>query len=211
MNSSVYKKYSTAFTAGALLLSETEVAINSLSDYNNFLRGKEDLNVMILPINAESSRKRVGAEIIKRLRALPDSSFIDLFSYSNAENKKILLFYSICKYYPIILDFMIEVVLTKWNNLDVELTVEDFQNFLFLKMDYHPELVKITDKTKYKSGQVALKMLKELGMLVDGKLHRCEYSLSVMKAISKVGDTWFLDIIFLNNMEKENLLKHDKY
>ena len=204
---SIIKKYSTAFTAGALLLSETEVVINSLNNYDSFLKGEEDFDVMLLPINAESSRKRIGSEIIKRLKVLPDSSFIELFNNSDAINKKLILFYAVCKSYPVILDFIIEIVVNKWNNLDLELNVEDFQSFLFIKADYHPELTRITDKTKYKAGQVSIKMLKELGMHQKGKLQKQEFEIIVLKAFSSVGDAWFLDLLFLNSMEKENIFE----
>jgi len=207
MNKVVSKKYSTAFTAGALLLGETEVAIESLSDFKDFMNGVEELDAMVLPINSESSRKRIAGEIVKRMKALPDYSFIDLFTKLDSKNKKLILFYAVCKHYTAILDFMIEVVVKKWNNIDLELTVEDYQNFLFLKMDFHPELLKITDKTKYKAAQVTLKMLKELGVLVDGILSKQEFDINVLKAISLAGDNWFLDIVFLNSMEKEKVFE----
>ena len=100
---------------------------------------------------------------------------------------------------------MIEVVVNKWNNIDLDISVADFQNFIFLKMDYHPELLRITDKTKYKAGQVALRILKEFGVLANGQLCKQECDIDTLKAISKVGDSWFLDLMFLNNMEKQKV------
>jgi len=207
MNNRDSKRYSTAFTAGALLLRETDIAVASLRDFKDFMNGDEVLDVMVLPVNSESSRKRIAGEIVKRMKALPDFSFIDLFTKLDSRNKKLILFYAVCKHYTAILDFMIEVVVKKWNNIDLELKIEDYQNFLFIKMDFHPELLKITDKTKYKAAQVTLKMLKELGVLVDGKLSKQEFDINVLKAISLAGDNWFLDIVFLNNMEKEKIFE----
>ena len=92
MNNKASSKYSIAFTVGALLLNETMVAMDSLNNSRDFFNSKEELNAMILPINSESSRKRISAEIVKRMRALPDYSFIDLFIKADEQSKKLILF-----------------------------------------------------------------------------------------------------------------------
>lgn len=100
---------------------------------------------------------------------------------------------------------MLEAVLNKWQNLDVELEVNDFSNFIYRKMDFHPELEKITDKTIYKCGQVVLKMLKDLGILNHNKLQKIMLNNDVIKNIVSIGDNWFLDVILLNETEKQEI------
>jgi hypothetical protein len=198
-------KYSTAFTAGALLLRETEAFIIEIKDFEEFLCGNENIDSNVIPVNAESSKKRLKNEIEKRLLAINNENLLNQFSSLDKNGKNTMLFYGICKCYPIIKHFMLEAVLNKWQNLDVDLEVNDFSNFIYRKMDFHPELEKITDKTIYKCGQVVLKMLKDLGMLNHNKLQKITVNNAVLKNIVSIGDNWFLDVIVLNETEKQEI------
>jgi len=200
------KKYSTGFTSGALLYKEAPFVINAINDSKEFLLGKEGLRQEFLPHNSEASKKRIRQELEKRLRALNDSKFIELFQISDESNKKLILFYASCKLYDLLADFMLEVVLHKWNNIDLDLTSDDFQNFIYKKMGKHDELSEITENTRNKLSQVAITMLKQLGLMQKGKLIKIEFDDSVLKAILKNGDTWFLEAIFLKDHELKELL-----
>lgn len=198
-------KYSTAFTSGALLLRETEAFIAEIKDFDAFLSGDEKIDFNVIPVNAESSKKRLKHEIEKRLLAISNENLLNQFLTLDKNGKNIVLFYGICKSYPIIKHFMLEAVLNKWQNLDFELEVNDFSNFIYRKMDFHPELEKITDKTVYKCGQVVLKMMKDLGMLNKNKLQKITVSNSVFRNIALVGDSWFFDVLLLNETEKQEI------
>ena len=199
------KKYSTGFTSGALLYKEAPFVINAIDDIKKFLSGNEELKQEFLPHNAEASRKRIKQELEKRLRALNDSNFIELFKISDESNKKLILFYAACKLYGLLAGFMLEVVLYKWNNIDLDLTSDDFQNFIYKKMGKHDELLDITENTRNKLSQVALKMLKQLGLLQKGQLKKMEFNETVLKAILKNGDSWFLKVLFLKDHELKQL------
>ncbi|MEZ7500442.1 DUF1819 family protein [Flavobacterium sp. Arc3] len=198
-------KYSTAFTAGALLTRETEAIIGSIINIEDFIVGKETVNYTVIPVNAESSKKRLKSEIEKRLRALNNPTLIDRFTTANKFTKNVILFYAICKTYPIIKHFMLEVVLNKWQNLDTDLAVSDFTNFLHRKMDHHPELEKITEKSIYKCGQVVIKMLIDLGMVIKNKLQKIDVDTTILKECNLVGDYWFMDVALLNDIEKQEI------
>lgn len=198
-------KYSTAFTAGALLLRETEAFITEIKDFEAFLNGNENIDINVIPVNSESSKKRLKNEIEKRLLAIDNENLLHQFSSFDKNGKNLILFYGICKCYPIIKHFMLETVLSKWKNLDIELEVNDLSNFLYRKRDFHPELEKITDKTIYKCGQVVLKMLKDLGLLNKNKLHKIIINKEVLRNIVSIGDNWFLDVILLNETEKQEI------
>lgn len=199
-------KYKTGFTSGALLFDDSNAAINSISDELDFINGEENIDDQVLVMNSEASKKRIRIEIEKRLRALENPTMISLFKTTDETNKKLILFYAACKLYPLLSDFMLEVVLNKWYNMDYELTTDDFQNFIYHKSDNHPELLEITDNTKYKLSQVTIKMLKELGLLKDFKLQKIEFDTHILKEIAKSGDLWFLELIFLNKMERNEIL-----
>ena len=198
-------KYSTAFTAGALLTRETEAFISAINNIDDFLEGNEIIDFNVIPVNAESSKKRLKHEIEKRLFALNNENLINKFSISDINCKDLILFYSICKCYPIIKHFMLEIVLNKWQNLDFELEIFDFKNFLYRKMDFHPELEKITEKSIYKCGQVVIKMLVDLGMLNKNKIQKIQISNSVISECNKVGDHWYMDVLLLNDIEKQEI------
>jgi hypothetical protein len=199
------RKYSTGFTSGALLYKEAPFVINAIDEIKEVLSGNEELKEEFLPHNAEASRKRIKQELEKRLRALNDVSLIELFKLSDESNKKLILFYAACKLYDLLADFMLEVVLYKWNNIDLDLTSDDFQNFIYKKMGKHDELLDITENTRNKLSQVALKMLKQLGLLQNGQLKKMEFNEAVLKAILKNGDSWFLKALFLKNHELKQL------
>jgi len=199
------KKYTTGFTSGALLYKEAPFAIESIQNINEFLLGNEAIYPDVLPINSEGSRKRIKIELENRLRAIEDYELIELFKDSDESNKKLILFYAACKLYALLADFMLEVVLYKWNNIDLEISSDDFQNFLYKKMNQHDELLKITEITRYKLSQVALKMLKQLGVIHKGQLRKMIFNETVLKAILKNGDTWFLKTLFLKDHELKEL------
>lgn len=198
-------KYSTAFTAGALLTRETEAFISAINNIDDFLEGNETIDFNVIPVNAESSKKRLKHEIEKRLLAVNNENLINQFAVSDINSKNLILFYGICKCYPIIKHFMLEIVLNKWQNLDFELEVSDFKNFLYRKMDFHPELEKITEKSISKCGQVVIKMLVNLAMVNKNKIQKIQISNSVISECNKVGDHWYMDVLLLNDIEKQEI------
>jgi hypothetical protein len=198
-------KYSIAFTAGALLLRETEAFFSATNCFKDIINGNEEVDFNVIPVNAESSKKRIKHEIEKRVIAINNEQLLDTFMAFDKNGKNLILFYGICKCYPIIKHFMLEVVLNKWQNLDHELEISDFTNFLYRKMDFHPELQKITEKSIYKCGQVALKMLIDLGMLHKNKIQKTAISNIILRECVNAGDLWFLDVLLLSEIEKQEI------
>lgn len=200
-------KYSAPFTAGALLFKEADVYIANIQNGEQYMKDQEEVDMQVLPINAESSKKRIKRELDNRLRSLKDARLIDYYLGSEEKDKKLILFYAACKSYPLLMDFMIEVVLNKWYNLDLDIDSDDYQNFIYRKMDSHPELLKIAESTRHKSGQVTLRMLKELGMIKNNKLTKEYFDPKVLRRIALNDDQWFLELLFINEAEKKELLK----
>jgi len=183
------------------------MTIPAISDKTAFIKGDEELDMAILPINSESSKKRIKHELEKRLRAIGDADFIALYQTSDEVNKKLILFYAACKLYPLIADFMLEVVLNKWYNLDFDLSTDDFQNFLYRKMDTHPELLKITERTRKEISEVTLRMLRELGLTKNNSLQKLDFNPHILKNIVRNGDLWFLEILLLNEQERQEIIE----
>lgn len=199
------KKYRTGFTAGSLLLKEAETLIDAIDDFQAYLDDQEDLDETVVQVKSETTRRKIVLNLNRRFKTLDDPQFFEIFQESNSREKSLLLFYVSTKYYTIIADFMLETVLPKWNNLDYNLTIEDFKNFLFLKSDTHPELDNLKESTKTKMAQVVMRMLREVGLLKQNKLQNQHFEAAPLKFIIKNDDQWFLDAILLSNEDK-NLL-----
>lgn len=199
------KTYKTGFTAGSILLKEAEALINSINDFQAYLDGQEELDETVVQVKSEVTRRKIVLNLNRRFKTLDDPQFFEIFQRSESREKNLLLFYINLKCYSIISDFMLETVLPKWNNLDYNLTIEDFKNFLFLKSDTHPELDKLKESSKTKMAQVVLRMLREVGLLKENKLQNQHFEPESLEFIIGNDDQWFLDAILLSNEDK-NLL-----
>lgn len=199
-------KYSTAFSSGSLLFKESEAIINNISDPESFMKGEEIIDYSHIPINSEASKKRMGGEVTKRLKKLEDPQFIDLYITGSTQDKLLMLFYAACRTYRLISDFMLQTVLRKWHNMDIEVSTDDFKNFLYAHMERHPELENLTTLTIKNRSSTVIRMLKELGLIKDGKLSKNEYNPAILKRIVANGDAWFLEILLLNQQERDEII-----
>ena len=199
--------YSTAFSAGSLLLKESEAIINNIQDPGGFIKGEENIDNSMVPVNSENSKKRLGLEVKKRLRNLGDPHFIQSYLDGNKSDKTLILFYAVCKTYRLIAGFMIETVLDKWYHMDYEVGVDDFKNFLYRQMDKHQELEHLTLNTIKRRSSTVLLMLRELGMLKEGKLQKNQYNPVILKRIASNGDGWFLEVLLLNETERNEIIE----
>ncbi len=66
--SNIKSKYTLGFTSGSLLFKEAEAYISSIKGETDFINGNEEIDQSVLPVNAESSQKRIKLELDKRLR-----------------------------------------------------------------------------------------------------------------------------------------------
>lgn len=205
-NLTAVKKYKTGFTAGSLLLKEAEALIDSIDDFQAYLDGKEDLDETVVQVKSEVTRRKIVLNLNRRFKTLDDPHFFEIFQRSDSRERSLLLFYISLKCYSIIADFMLETVLPKWNNLDYELTIEDFQNFLFLKSDTHLEIDKLKESSRTKMAQVVMRMLREVGILIGDKLQNQHFENEALELIVKNDDQWFLDAVLISNEDKKLLL-----
>lgn len=195
-------KYSTGFSAGALLFKESDAIILQIQSPEAFLAGTEIIPFNVIPVNSESSQKRLYSEVSKRLKSLDSSRFVYLYQVSNQEDKLLILFYAVCKTYPIIADFMLSIVLRKWHNMDKEILPFDFQSFLYEQMGSHPELEKLTPITIKKLSQVVMLMLAELGMQKNNIITKVAFNQEILEEVLSNGDNWFLEALLLNENER---------
>lgn len=199
-------KYSTGFSVGALLYKESDAIISRIESPKAFFEGNEIISYDVIPLNSESSQKRLYREVAKRLKSLDNPRFIELYQTGNKEDKLLILFYAACKTYHVITDFMLDTVLSKWYNMDKEIMAFDFQSFLYKQMDSHPELESLTPYTLKKLSQVVMRMLSELGMQQDRILRKVTFNHRILEVIALNGDSWYLEALLLNEDERQEII-----
>ena len=154
-----------SFTAGTLLQKESAILARlylELGDWNMAL--DEVISLNLLQSRTVSTTKRICNETSSRLMCL-DNEELELFVDGGHQEQLHLLWLAICRYYPFIHDFSIEVVRDKILTLSYQLSHDDFDVFFNEKMQWHEELEKIAKTTRYKLRQVLFKMMREVEFL----------------------------------------------
>lgn len=189
--------YLLGFTAGALLYKEAKGYVAAISSFEDYLSMNENITNAYIPTNSETSRKRIKSELDKRLRFLK-VDYLKLFLNTDEKTQKIILMLAVCKCYSIITEFLIEVIYPKWKRFDHDVATYDFSYFLSEKISIE-QRESISDKTKYKLSQVAIKMLKEIGMLEEGQINQIIPSDELNTLLNKNNDGWFLNCLLITH------------
>lgn len=190
-------KYSLAFTTGALLYSETMEYVAHIEDYHEFLNEKIAPDYMVISTNSESSKKKFKSEIDKRLRNL-NEGYLGMLKTGEEIDRKIVLFLAICKTYKIITEFCLEVIYKKWKKFDKELTTYDFHYFLSTKLS-DEQYNATSENTRNKLSQIAIKIIKDVGILAKDGINQLEPSKSLKRMIKESKDEWFFDCLLIQN------------
>ena len=164
------KKYKMSFTAGTLLFKESVLISNLYLETRDWNLTKElVISSNLLQTRTTSSSKRISSETINRLKCLSDDE-LDLLSMGDYQEQLEIVWLGICRYYPFIKDFAIEVIRDKISTFAYELQHEDFDAFFYKNMQWHEELEDIAETTRNKLRQVLFKMLHEAKFLNKNNL-----------------------------------------
>ena len=198
------KQYDLSYTAGALISDYFDAVMNEIKDFDQFKIGEEVIHHSVVAANAESSQKRYTQELNKRIKQL-NKPIYEYYLVAENKDKKIIQFYTICKSYSIIAEFMIEVVRDKWLNLNFNLEPYDFKSYLTDKLEETNSLNSITETTLNKLVQVFFKMLRELGMHSKGKFSPVKINPVLMQLFYKAGDEWYIDAMLQSESDKKQM------
>ena len=198
--------YLLSFTAGGLLLEETDSLSSYLNDKKIDLIKNEIVNNKYLKTNSESARMRIIHEIKTRYNAVGSDVF-SLYQDLDQNEKKIFIFYTCLKTYRLVFDFIFDVVIERWLSGNKSLNIDDSLYFLDKKSSDHIEVENLADSTVKKIGSVMIKMLKDVGMIDDGKLFALEASNTFWANFIRINETWFLQACLLNS-EKRDEIRH---
>lgn len=130
---------------------------------------KKIVDENVLQARMQSSAKRIGHEIINRLKTLTTQELELLLNTSPIEQKQ-LLFISICRRYKFIYDFSKDIIRERYLTLKYDLPIEEFDSFYNQKEQWHEELEKISESSKYKLRTVLYKILLEAEIIDRNKI-----------------------------------------
>lgn len=192
--------YTAALTGGGFLFEETLALMPLLQAENSEqLLQEEKVNNHLLHINAETSRKKVIAEIRRRYQTMPHS-FWDDFQEMSDGDKMIALFYVILRTYKICFDFHVNVTMRNWNGISKSVDKEDLM-MEFNEISAKDEFVDSwSDSTKGKVAGTYLTILRKVGMLTnDKRLH--SLACNNFDYYLAKGESWFLEACLLQPYE----------
>ena len=164
------KKYLMSFTTGGLFHTESllllEMYLNT-QNWDDVYQYSLDNNT--LQTRVVSTSKRVLKEIINRLKTLTDDE-LHLLKNGSVSEQKYLLWLGTCRRYIFLHDFATEVIRERYLTLKYDLPVEEYESFFVSKEQWHEELEKITEGSRYKQRTVVFKILREADIIDTNKL-----------------------------------------
>ena len=159
-----------SFTTGGLFHSESLLLLelyNQIQNWDKIYQQALDKNT--LQARVLSTAKRVLKEIINRLKTLTEEELHILENGSTSE-QKYLLWLATCRRYTFLHDFATEVIRERYLTLKYDLPIEEYESFFSSKEQWHEELEKITEGSRYKQRTVVFKMLREADIIDSNKL-----------------------------------------
>jgi hypothetical protein len=155
--------------------------------------------------NKNTGQRRL-AEIKKRLNQFTESQ-LELFLSGDFITKKQLAFLSVCKTHRFLRDFLVEVLREKVLLFDYEISEGDYISFYRRKMELHPEMEKLTERTEKAIHQVTFKILEQAGIIDSVKNKSIQPQLldaNIIRVITSDNKNW-LKIFFMSDMDIENI------
>jgi hypothetical protein len=199
--------YSASFTTGPLLTDEIDAVIKFMDEND-----QQNLEVIIktdkiLRVNSVAGRKRRLREILNRIESVPEGYWNFYRQLSGKEEKSVFLYYVCMKYYSLVRDFHLEVILSKWRVLDTSYGKEEVERFLMRASMQHPEVDGWTEGTRKKISQVLTLMLKEVGIVAKEKIRLIFLPDKFWIFFIQHGEGWFLEAMFLTREQRDLLYK----
>lgn len=187
-------RYVLSFTVGGLLEREIGVAAPVYLEVRDWgaVRSRV-IEENLLQTRMASTAMRITRETIKRLAVLSGEE-IELLVDSSPSERAVLLWIAACRQYAFIGEFAQEVVRERYLLMTPTLGYEQVDAFVNAKTLWHPELAQLKESTLKKLRQSLFTMLRQAGLLSDGKIQPVVLSARVRDALDawSPGDTRFL-------------------
>lgn len=160
-------RYKLSFTTGALLVREAGVAAPLYLDARDWSAVRSMLDEEnLLQTRTDSSRRRLGREVVQRLAGLTDTE-VELFVDAAATERGHLMWLAACRVYDLIGEFAEEVVRERFLLMTPTLTTDEFDSFIRAKALWHGEVAGLADSTLRRLRSNLFLMLREAGLLSE--------------------------------------------
>lgn len=200
--------YSASFTAGGIYQNEFDAILPFIiSGKSEEMLVNEAEENKYLKINTESARKRVMAEIKKRLKSV-NQEFWLFYQSCNGEQRKLLLFYLVIKTYQLAWDFHFKITVPGFWAYRNEVDTYAYKMYLDELGSKAEEVNKWSESTRTKCITNYTRMLRESGLVKNEKILKPDVGNDFYCYFIKRNETWALDIFLLSNPDKETLIKY---
>lgn len=189
-------KYSLSFTAASLRIYDTFLVGEAMAGENYRVVDEEIGN------GKPATGKRIRVELLKRLKTLTLDQLSFLLEAGLDEARK-MAFIAVCKTYPFVYEFAVEVLREKMFQLDYQITEGDYFAFYNRKKESHPELEEISDHSKGKIRQVLFKILEEAKIIDNTKSKNIQpqFLSAEFQTLLQEDDPDLLRVFFLTDQE----------
>ena len=193
--------YSFSFTASSLRLNDMilvaqAVFENRIIDYTNELgNGKE------------ATGKRMLKEYQKRISKLTTQQ-LQILAESDYNNQRHMAFLSVCKTYGFIRDFVVEKLREKLLVYDYQISEGEYISFYRRKVDLHPEMETLTEKSQIKIRQVVFTILAQAEIIDSAKNKTIQPQILDTQIVNAIveDDAQWLKVFFMSDLDIQNTI-----
>ena len=162
--------YEMSFTVGGLLCRESVMLAERYLTLGDWVAVRQQaVEENLLQVRTRSSLMRMSREIVSRLKML-DTHEIQFLINASGQDQGYLMWVAVCRRYPFIYEFSLEVLRENYISLRYDLGEESFGIFFDRKADWHPELEAIKPTTRNKLRQNLFRMLREAELIGHDRL-----------------------------------------
>jgi hypothetical protein len=154
-----------SFSTGGLLVNQSvEIVRRFRQDPDWKAVAEVAFRERLLPSRTESAARRSIRELVARLRTLSEEE-LDLLLTGDRHDQVAILWLAVCRAYPFVGDFAVEVLNERFMSFRGDLGYRDFDSFFDAKAEWHPELADLRPTTRAKLRQVLFRMMREADVL----------------------------------------------
>jgi hypothetical protein len=160
------KSYKIGFARPALL-QETVLIAQAFCDLQDWKAVESAVKKEnLLQSRTVRSGEIMFSEIHKRLGLLTEEQ-LEVIAEDYSQDVSQLVWIALCKQYPFIGDFTIEVLVPAHISCRSSIGHDDYGYFFNKKAEWHSELDKVTDKTRSNARQALFQMMRQCNLLSD--------------------------------------------
>lgn len=143
-------KYCLSLTGAGTYQTETVAVARAFLERRDWVEVRKlivDENLLLL--NTDGNRKRIGGEILKRLKTLNNQE-IELYANAVGDDLAAITWISLCRTYPLVKSFAQEVLVKRYARMIPDLPHTTYDAFADDQRFEHPEFAALTQKSQDK-------------------------------------------------------------